>query len=244
MAHGSTARPLKMAASTVKKTAPRRKPSLLIADCEFIKPTRIARELFILETLALDSSLSQHKLGESSFLSGAMVNQYLRNLQDKGLIRFVPTGNKTYSYEPTEEGAALRRSMFAAYSGELVRLYSALKRCILEKVSCLEAKGIRKIALFGASETGEVALAALAESPFDVVAVVDNDPEKHGKFFKGHIVCAPEALQYIPIEAVVITSFGHQDEIYAQIAPLASRKGMEVLKFEGIHPPPFRSDHR
>lgn len=230
MTHGATARPLTDADQTAKKSTAKRKPSLLIADCEFIKPTRIARELFILETLALDSSQSQHKLGQSSFLSGAMVNQYLRALQDKGLIRFVPVGNKAYTYEPTEEGAALRRSMFAAYSGELVRLYSALKRCILEKASCLTAKGIRKIALFGASETGEVVLSALAESDFDVVAVVDNDPEKHGKMFKGHVVCSPEVLSYIPIQAVVITSFGHQDEIYAQIAPLAKSKGMEVMK--------------
>ena len=230
MARESTARHLDAATGPVKKTPSRRKPSLLIAECEFIKPTRIARELFILETLALDSSLSQHKLGESSFLSGAMINQYLRTLQDKGLIRFVPSGNKSYNYEPTEAGAALRRSMFAAYSGELVRLYSALKRCILEKVSCLESKGIRKIALFGASETGEVVLSALAESSFDVVAVVDNDTAKHGKPFKGHIICSPEVLQYIPTEAVVITSFGHQDEIYAQIAPLATSKGMEVMK--------------
>lgn len=230
MTHSSTARPLHETERPAKKPTARRKPSLLIADCEFIKPTRIARELFILETLALDSSLSQHKLGQSSFLSGAMVNQYLRALQDKGLIRFVPVGNKAYTYEPTEEGAALRRSMFAAYSGELVRLYSALKRCILEKVSCLESKGIQKIALFGASETCEVVLSALAESHLDVVAVVDNDPEKQGKMFKGHAICSPEVLQYLPIQAVVITSFGHQDEIYEQIAPLATGKGMEVMK--------------
>lgn len=230
MTHGSTARSLDEAQRPAKKPTVRRKPSLLIADCEFIKPTRIARELFILETLALDSSLSQHKLGQSSFLSGAMVNQYLRTLQEKGLIRFVPAGNKAYSYEPTEEGAKLRRSMFAAYSGELVRLYSALKRCIQEKVSGLSAKGIHKVALFGASETGEVVLSALAETSLDVVAVVDNDPEKHGKAFKGHIICSPEVLGYIPIQAVVITSFGHQDEIYTQIAPLAASKGMEVMK--------------
>lgn len=230
MTHGAVARPLADAAKNAKKPTPKRRPTLLIADCEFIKPTRIARELFLLETLALDSTQSQHKLGQSSFLSGAMVNQYLRALQDKGLIRFVPVGNKGYAYEPTEEGAALRRSMFAAYSGELVRLYSALKRCIQEKLTPLAGKGVRKIALFGASETCEVVLSALAEADFDVVAVVDNDTQKHGTMFKGHVVCAPEVLSYLPVQAVVITSFGHQDEIFTQLAPLASGKGMEVIK--------------
>ena len=176
--------------------------------------------------------MAQSKAGKNTIPSVraafSMVNQYLRALQDKGLIRFVPVGNKGYAYEPTEEGAALRRSMFAAYSGELVRLYSALKRCIQEKVSGLAAQGIRKIALFGASETCEVVLSALAESHFDVVAVVDNDTQKQGTMFKGHAVCAPEVLSYLPIQAVVITSFGHQDEIFTQLAPLASDKGMRI----------------
>ena len=101
-------------------------------------------------------------------------------------MRFVPADNKSYTYEPTEAGEDLRRSRYAAYSSELVRLYSALKGCIREKVASLETKGIRKIALFGASETGEVVLSALADTQFDVLAVVDNDPEKQGKMFKGH----------------------------------------------------------
>jgi DNA-binding MarR family transcriptional regulator len=231
MTQSSTARPVPAVPRPAPdKAAGRPTPSLLIADCEFIKPTRSARELCILETLAQDGSLSQQKLGQSSFLSGAMVNQYLRTLQQKGLVRFVPADNKSYTYEPTEAGEDLRRSRYAAYSSELVRLYSALKGCIREKVGSLETKGIRKIALFGASETGEVVLSALADSQFDVLAVVDNDPEKQGKMFKGHVICSPEALHYLPIQAVVITSFGHQDAIYAQIAPLAADKGMEVMK--------------
>jgi len=203
---------------------------MIIHDREYIKPSRVARVLSLLEALASDSGLSQQELGQRSFLSGAMVNQYLREMQQQGLIRFVPENSKSYRYVLTEKGEAERRNMFSSYSSELVRLYSSLKKVLVDKLRGLQQKGIRKVALFGASETCEVALSALNGSSFEVVTVVDNDPEKHGKLFHGQIICSPAVLENAHCQAIIVTSFGFQDEICDQVASVAKRKGMEIIR--------------
>ena len=207
-----------------RQTAP-----MIIHDREYIKPSKAARELSILHALSLDSDLSQLEIGHRNGLSGAMVNQYLRELSAKGLIRYVPANGKSFRYVLTEQGEEMRRKMFALFSGELVRLYSSLKQSIREKLYALERKGVRKVVLFGASETCEVLLSALRDSAFEVVALVDNDPEKQGKRFHGQIIASPRILEGLSCQAVIITSFGHQDEIREQLTPLAATTGMEIV---------------
>ena len=203
---------------------------MIIQDREYVKPSKVARVLSILQALSSDCDLSQQELGHRSGLSGAMVNQYLRELAASGLIRYVPANGKSFRYLLTEEGEATRRTMFATYSSELVRLYSSLKQSILDKLKALERKGVRKVVLFGASETCEVVLSALRQSPFEVVAVVDNDPEKHGKLFHGQVIASPRILDDLRCQAVVITTYGRQDEICGQLSPLSHNTGMEIVR--------------
>jgi len=208
-----------------QRTAP-----MIIHDREYIKPSKVARVLSILQALSCDSDLSQLEIGHHSGLSGAMVNQYLRELSAQGLIRYVPANGKSFHYVLTDQGEAVRRKMFATFSGELVRLYSSLKKSIRDKLSSLERRGVRKVALFGASETCEVLLSALRESTFEVMALVDNDPEKQGKRFHGQIIASPRILEGLFCQAVIITSFGHQDEIREQLASLSHTSGMEIVR--------------
>jgi len=203
---------------------------MIIQDREYIKPSKVARVLSILQALSMDCDLSQQELGNRSGLSGAMVNQYLRELSASGMVRFVPANGKSFRYVLTEQGEALRRRMFAVFSSELVRLYSALKMSILDRLKALERAEMFKVVLFGASETCEVVLSSMRHSPFEVVALVDNDPEKHGNLFHGQVICSPRILDDVRCQAIIITSYGHQDEIRAQLAPLARRRNMEIVQ--------------
>jgi hypothetical protein len=202
---------------------------MIINEREYVKPTKGARMLCLLEALAADGSASQHELGLRSCLSGAMVNQYLRELQERSYLRFVPANGKSFRYLVTPRGEKARSEMFASYSSELVRLYSALKAFIAGKLSPLRARGVRRLALYGASETCEVVLAAIRDMDFRIVALVDNDPSKHGTVLHGQTVSSPRVLEDVSCQAIVVTSFGCREEICAQIATLANLKGMEII---------------
>lgn len=203
---------------------------MLLADGKFIKPSKETRVLAILDSLSQDSALSQFELGKRLKLSGAMVNQYLRQLQERNLIEFRPVNGKSYRYVLTSGGEQSRREMFSDYSSETIRLYTNIKDLILSKLRSLEARGHKRITLFGASETCEVVLSALRDTAFQVVAMVDNDPEKHGTLFHGHVISSPLVLEHVDCQSVIITSFGRQDEIHQQLQSVSQRRGLEIVR--------------
>jgi len=204
--------------------------SMLISNGQYLKPSKSTRVLAILDSLAHNSGLSQFEMGRRLRLSGAMINQYLKQLQEEGLVQFLPVNGKSFRYILTPEGERHRRHMFTDYSSETIQLYTSVKNFILDKLTPLRAKGQTRMALFGASETCEVVLSALRESDFLIAAIVDNDTAKHGQIFHGHVISSPLVLEQLPVRAVVITSFGKQDEIYAQLEPLSRRKGFEIMR--------------
>lgn len=204
---------------------------MLITDGCYLKPSKSTRVLAILDALSRDSSLSQFELGKQLHLSGAMVNQYLKQLQSEGLVEFFPVNGKSYNYTLTDQGHRSRQRMFSDYSSETVRLYSTIKEFVLDQLSVLESQGKRKLALFGASETCEVVLSALRDTGFQVLALLDNDTKKQGQIFNGHVVSAPHVLDQVDCDAVVITSFGKQAEIYEQLKPYSEKRGFQIVRF-------------
>lgn len=204
---------------------------MLITDGLYLKPSKSTRVLAILEALTRDSSLSQFELGKRLNLSGAMVNQYLKQLQQSGLVEFLPVNGKSYRYTLTAQGQQSRRDMFSDYSSETVRLYTTIKDFVLENLSGLLAEGKTRLALFGASETCEVVLSALRDTKFQIMILLDNDPKKQGQMFNGHVVSAPHVMDQVDCDAVVITSFGKQAEIFEQLKPYSEKRGFQIVRF-------------
>ena len=202
---------------------------MLLQNKKFYRPSKSARYLALLDSLADDSSLSQLELGRRANLSGAMVNQYLKELQDKELVKFERVNGKSYRYVLTNGGELRRRHMFAAYSSETVQIYSALKELILGKLEGLSSRGVRDIVLFGASETCEIVLSAIKHTNLRVVALADSDPLKHGQALGGHFITQPQILETLKFQAVVITSFGRQDEIRERLRALTSQQNVEII---------------
>jgi DNA-binding MarR family transcriptional regulator len=204
---------------------------MLITDGLYLKPSKSTRVLAILDALSRDSNLSQFELGRQLNLSGAMINQYLKQLQTGGLVEFLPVNGKSYRYALTDRGRQSRREMFSDYSSETVRLYSTIKEFVLAKLSGLRDSGKKRLGLFGASETCEVVLSALKDSDFQIVVLLDNDTRKQGQIFHGHVVSAPRVLDQVSCDAVVITSFGKQAEIFEQLKPHSERRGFQIVRF-------------
>ncbi len=196
----------------------------------YFKPSKDARVLAILESLSLENELSQSELGRRLRLSGAMVNQYLRELQDEHLIEYEAINGKSYRYVLTAKGERKRQVLFSGCSTEAIQIYAALKDQIAAKLKLLQGKKVEKCVLFGASDTCEVVLGAISHTSLEVVALLDNDPIKQGKRLHGYIISPPQVLETIACQAVLITSYARQDEIHAQIEPLCLQKGMEIMR--------------
>lgn len=204
---------------------------MFLVNKTYYRPSKAARYLAILDTLAQDSQVSQNELGRRANLSGAMVNQYLKEMAETNLIEFERVNGKSYRYLLTDEGEARRRTMFSSFSSETVQIYTALKAAIVHKLANLKNRSLVKLVLFGASETCEIVMQALrATGGFEVMALVDNDPAKAGKTLGGYVISPPVVLDSLRPQAVVITSYGCQEEIHGQLRELYGQHNVEIIR--------------
>lgn len=211
---------------------------------DYIRPSKKLRLLSVVQALTENERLSQTQLARFSCTSSAMVNQYLAELHREGMVQFAPVNRKSFAYRLTDKGQEARRNMMEQYCAEMVRGFASIKELVRRRLEPLAERRGRlsapapepdqppqaavplrlaplRLALFGAAETGEVVLAALEGTPFEVTLVVDNDTAKHGTPFHGHTVQPPAVLLTEPgllaVDAVVVSSFAHQRAIQQQL---------------------------
>ncbi|MFW5488774.1 MAG: winged helix-turn-helix transcriptional regulator [Desulfovibrio sp.] len=196
----------------------------------FFKPGKDTRVLSLLEGIHTSGRTSQNELGTKADLSGAMVNKYIKDLQAGGLVNPIPINGKCFEYQLTAKGETARNQMMGQYCAEIVRIYSSLKQSLLSKFEDLHKNGATTLALFGASETCEIVYNALKDTNFRIATVVDNDPQKQGEPFFGHIIASPEVLAHIRCDAVIITSFGKQEEIYEHCLKFQAQQTFNIIR--------------
>ncbi len=202
---------------------------MFIFDKRFLKPTKDTRIVSILENLHFDPEISQNELGKRSGLSSAMINNYLKELEEKGLIEPVPVDGKKFRYNLTEKGERVRRSMLGEYMAEIVQIYSALKNSIKDKLQKIISSGIREIIFWGASTTCEVVLSAVDPAELKVITLIDSDPKKHGTLLFGYVISPPEVLRYLKCRSILITSFARHEEIKDQILNKMKLKDVRIF---------------
>ncbi len=202
-------------------------------NSRFFTPTKMLRRLNVLLAIYNDSKSSQHKIGKITHLSSSMVNNYIKEFLDKKLITIKGKTNRTQSYHLTTLGQKELMSLLLDYSAEIIQLYSSSKYEVAEKLNSLQEEGIKEVALFGAAETAEVVHVAIKDSSLIVKAIVDSDPKKHGTPFNGLKIQSPEILKKIKVDAIVITSFGKQEEIYQMIRKMFGDK-IKVKKLSDL----------
>ena len=196
---------------------------MLAGKQEFFKPKKSARVLTILGSIERSPSVSQSALAELAGISVAMINGYIRDMQECGLIKMTGSNHRRIRYHLTDQGRRMFSDLLRSYSTEVIQLYGIAKRGIEDKLRKFVEEGIRRIALFGAAETGEVVLAAAEGLPIEIVAVVDNDCSKQGGCLGSVRICHPDELAVMDLDAVVVSSFAHQEAIVSELAHLRER---------------------
>ncbi|MBN1492684.1 MAG: MarR family transcriptional regulator [Candidatus Omnitrophica bacterium] len=201
---------------------------LIAHNLRFLHPTSLFRELVLLDEIAANHRVTQSALASRAGIVPAMVNNYIKTFIKKGYIS-VQGNNRDMRYTITNAGEAHRFSLLLSYFRETVGLYKNVKEEIQTKLNEFLAEGIRSIVLYGAAETAEITLNAADCIGLKVIGVVDGNVNKQGREFFGNIIEAPSKIEEIMPDAVVISSSGHQEEIYRQIKQYESR-GIKIRK--------------
>ena len=183
----------------------------------FLSPTKQSRLLSVLYSIYEEPEASQHRIAANTNLSSSMVNNYIKWLKHEELIIVIGKTNRTQQYHLTENGHIMLRQYLLDYSAEIVQLYGTAKNEIANILKKFYNESIRTIVLFGVAETAEIVYAAVKRTELVIIGVVDSDESKQRQIFNGLEIRPPKDIREIAPDAVVITSFGCQEEIYQQV---------------------------
>lgn len=204
-----------------------------VFQLKFLSPTKQSRLLSVLFSIHAEPDASQHKIAGNTNLSSSMVNNYIKWLKQEGFITVFGKTNRTQQYHLSETGRVMLRQSLLDYSAEIVRLYSKVKSEIANILTDFYNEGVRTIVLFGVAETAEIVFAAVKRTSLAITGVVDSDGSKHGKIFNGLEIRPPEAIMALRPDAVVITSFGRQEEIYQRVRSIVGN-AVKIKKLSDI----------
>jgi DNA-binding MarR family transcriptional regulator len=181
--------------------------------------------------LALDEGkpVSQYSLAGDIGVGPTMAHHYVTRLIHQGLVSVQGENNRCMQYTLTEAGQRRVEQLGSEYAREMARLYRIAKVECRTRLLRLYGQGLRRVVLFGAAESGELAWSASQETPMTVLGVVDNDPLKHRAVIGGLLVESPEAIEGWHPDGVIIAASRCGDEIYRQIECLKD-KGIAVSK--------------
>jgi len=195
---------------------------------QYLRPTKLMRELFVLLSLEEAPHLSQHQLAKKVGVSSAMSHNYMKELIEQGVVSVSGETNRNMKYAVTARGVERRAALMSAYSKEVARLYSIAKREIEQRLWELYRDGLKTVVLFGAAETGELVYSAAKATPLRIVGFVDNDAAKHRLLFGKIPVSSPDTIESYRPDGVLIASSGNTDDIAKQLDHL-SHKGVAVV---------------
>lgn len=202
---------------------------LMNRNFSFFKPTRNYRELIILSEVEKDATVSQRTLSKKARVSATMINTYLTTMAERGLIQTDGNTNRTYRYALTDTGKALKNSLFFQCSREIIQMYGLMKQEFQRRLEKHYQDGVRRAVLFGGAETGELVYVAALETPIQIVGIVDSDAKRHGKKIGNLLISDPKAMATFKPDAVIITSFGHMEEIFESTRSMDT-EGIRVLR--------------
>ncbi len=202
---------------------------MLTRKYQFIKPSRDYRELRILSEIGKNQRTTQRMLARFAQISLTVLNEYLERMVSAGWVKIEILSSRNYLYNLTPLGKVRFNELFFSMSREVIQFYGQVKADFRHRLQLHLKSGVTRVVLFGAAETGELVLAAGSGLGVEFVGIVDNDPDLQGKYMGRIRIESPDVIESLQPDAVIITSFGHMDEIEDQ-AKYLEGMGIQILR--------------
>lgn len=187
------------------------------------------RTLQILEEFGNDPVPSQRDLAKKLNVSLGLVNSFVKRLAQKGYFKIKTVSRNRVKYVLTPKGAIEKTRLAYAYIHYSYQFYRNARQKLRDLFEGLTQLGVRRVAFYGATDLAEIAFVSLQETPLELVAVADD--QKIGKEFLRHTVCAPEELEKISFDRVLITALRERERVVERLEHMGIF-GKQIAMFE------------
>lgn len=205
-----------------------------IDGMDYFQPTKEFRQYQMLDSIksAKGTKITQREISDASKISPSVVNKYLEQFLDDELIVRKEINKRDHAYELTDKGQRQHRKRMIEYIRETFQLFSTGKSelgTILRNYK--EDYDIESLMFYSAGEVTELLLHAIQNTGMDLLAIVDDDPEKQGSDLFGYPVIARNGIASYNPDAIIITTFRYRKKIHDKVSHAEDEYGIDVLGF-------------
>lgn len=186
---------------------------------DFFKSTPLHKEWLILTKLSKENNITQRKIAKDLSLSVAMVNSYLEEYKNKGLIDMKCLSPKNVIYSLTFKGEERKKYLNISYLESVLKVYNEAKEECYQIFKKIVDKGYKNILLYGAGEVAEILLSVFNDSDeqFDIIGIIDDDVNKIGTLLYGKSIISLNSINDLKYDAILISSYTNNEVIYQKL---------------------------
>jgi DNA-binding MarR family transcriptional regulator len=167
-------------------------------------PAPRLNQLRIIEQIAGNSDITQSELAQKCSLSVAMVNNYMKEMSDRGLLEYRRKSSKTISYHVTASGRQAAELTQNEMLRELIEMAGDARDSVRDIIMSRAGRELRRVVLYGSGILAEVAFHALESARVRVVGVCSSIPEETGTEWCGREIINASQIRYLAPDAVVV----------------------------------------
>lgn len=180
--------------------------------------------LAVLNAVERDHQITQRSVALELGIALGLANAYLKRCVRKGLIKVQQIPRRRYAYYLTPQGFSEKSRLTATYLAHSFAFFRRARTRCGEQFATAQARGWRRIVLFGAGDLAEIAMLCAREHDVEIVGIIDATLGQDS--FLG-LPVARDAASLGVIDAAVITELAHPQGAYeAAVALLGAERAL------------------
>lgn len=199
---------------------------------KYFKHTQQYYRFVVLKKIAALGKVSLPVESDDLELLQAISKVQPQHLIQEGLVQKIEQSDESVDLVLTEKGKLVLKKHYIDFRLELLQLEGTLEKFYSEITRKLYKRNIKKIALYGASDTARSFSGYLLNHGFEIQCILDDDTNKQGKPFLGCTVISPEEISTYEIDAVIITTVEYQDQILDNFLRLTAGRYTVIPLFD------------
>jgi predicted transcriptional regulator len=188
-------------------------------------------QLNILREVGANARITQAELATRCSLSVAMVNNYMKDLCNSGLLEYKRKSVKSVTYHLTPAGDRHLETLQSELIGEMAEMFAGAKEHIRTRILNQANSALQRVVLYGSGNLAQLAFHALESAGIRVQGVCDDNPDRIGNDFCGREVVNPSQIQFIAPDAVIIADTLTSEDMDRHFNVL-SQRGIELIYLE------------
>ncbi|GAB6137398.1 winged helix-turn-helix transcriptional regulator [Halanaerobaculum tunisiense] len=197
---------------------------------KYLTPSSKLKKVLLLKEIAKDPNISQSELADKIGVVPSMVNNYIKQFVEEGLLEKEVQSSRNMKYYLTTFGQDYKDRNLFAYMIELEKVYKKTRKEVKNNLmNLLVQEEINKVVCYGAGEAASVAILSLKEMNLSISGIVDDDQSKQGSYYDDYLIQSPDKIKELNPDAIVITTIMYRQEIYEKIKEYEN-EGIKVIQ--------------